>query len=281
MALWILSGTNRVSWYQKKHSPTHTYCGHQLSLICFIHIIWSMASSLFNLRAYLFPQSLSKFSLGYLLAWHSPLHTPYISSPNHCLIFAAYAHTIATCFAIIPRLCHLVLVSLSTLYLELYLVASHHTSITITKGKEWFLCNKSYTSQMSQPTTPKHCWRSLKNEFTSKERQQKYSMLNATYIKQHSNLRRQLVVRKYSSIFLSIVCLCFRNVSSLMSFKKNLQQIYISPLTIHKTKHFSTVSIQATLHIPFKNIIYTFIFPTVNYYGSIMFIYFVMWWTAS
>ena len=43
----------------------------------------------------LFPQSLSKFSLVYLLAWHPPLHTPYISSPNHCLLFAAHAHTIA------------------------------------------------------------------------------------------------------------------------------------------------------------------------------------------
>jgi len=25
--------------YQKKHSPTHTYRGHQSSLICFIHLI--------------------------------------------------------------------------------------------------------------------------------------------------------------------------------------------------------------------------------------------------
>jgi len=45
----------------------------------------------------LFPQSLSKFSLVYFLAWHHPLHTSYISSPNHCLLFAAHAHTIATC----------------------------------------------------------------------------------------------------------------------------------------------------------------------------------------
>ena len=35
-ALWILSGTTWVSRYQKKHSPTHTYRGHQLSLVCFI-----------------------------------------------------------------------------------------------------------------------------------------------------------------------------------------------------------------------------------------------------
>ena len=41
----------------------------------------------------LFPQSLSKFSLVYLLAWHPPLHTLYISSPSYCLLFAAHAHT--------------------------------------------------------------------------------------------------------------------------------------------------------------------------------------------
>jgi len=51
-----MSRTTRVSRYQKKvkkHSPTHTYRGHQSSLICFIHLIWSMASSLFNLHAWL------------------------------------------------------------------------------------------------------------------------------------------------------------------------------------------------------------------------------------
>jgi len=64
------------------------------------------------------------FSLVFLwTSLHPPLYTPYISSPNHCLIFAGHAYTIATCFAVIPRLCHLILVSLLTLYLELYLVA--------------------------------------------------------------------------------------------------------------------------------------------------------------
>jgi len=32
----------------------------------------------------LFPKSLAKFSLVYLLAWHSPLHTPYTTCPYHC-----------------------------------------------------------------------------------------------------------------------------------------------------------------------------------------------------
>jgi len=46
--LSILSGTTRVSQYQKKHSFTHTYHGHQSSLICFLHLLRSLASSLFN-----------------------------------------------------------------------------------------------------------------------------------------------------------------------------------------------------------------------------------------
>jgi len=43
----------RARWYQKKHSRTHTYRGHQSAFICFLHlhVLWSMASSLFNLRA--------------------------------------------------------------------------------------------------------------------------------------------------------------------------------------------------------------------------------------
>jgi len=59
-ALWILSGTSRVSRYQKKHSPTYTYHGHQSSLICFIHLLLSMASSLFSTRTW---QSFSAISL--------------------------------------------------------------------------------------------------------------------------------------------------------------------------------------------------------------------------
>jgi len=49
MALWISSRTTWVSHNQKKHSPTHTYHGYQSSLIC--SLLWSMASSLFNLHA--------------------------------------------------------------------------------------------------------------------------------------------------------------------------------------------------------------------------------------
>jgi len=57
-----------VSRYQKKHSATHTHPDHQSSFVCFLHLLRSMASSIFNLYAWqFFAQSLSKFFLVCLL----------------------------------------------------------------------------------------------------------------------------------------------------------------------------------------------------------------------
>jgi len=61
----------------------------------------------------LFAQPISMSSLVYLLVWSHPPNIPYISSSNQCLLFAAHAHTIATCFAVVPRLYYLFLVCLS------------------------------------------------------------------------------------------------------------------------------------------------------------------------
>ena len=69
----------------------------------------------------------TKSSFDLFLGLEPPLHTPYIFSPNQYLLFSTHAYTIATCFAVVPRLCPLPLVLLSSLYLELYLY--HHTSI--------------------------------------------------------------------------------------------------------------------------------------------------------
>jgi len=44
--------------------------------------------------------------LVYLLVWSPPPHIPYISSPNQCLLFAAHAHTIVACFAVVSILYH-------------------------------------------------------------------------------------------------------------------------------------------------------------------------------
>jgi len=46
-----LSGTTRVSQYQKKHSPTH-HPDHHPIFISFFHLPRSIASSLFKLRAW-------------------------------------------------------------------------------------------------------------------------------------------------------------------------------------------------------------------------------------
>ena len=34
----VWSGTTRVGWYQKKHSPTHTHPDHRTSFINFLHL---------------------------------------------------------------------------------------------------------------------------------------------------------------------------------------------------------------------------------------------------
>jgi len=46
-----LSGTTRVGRYQKKHLPAHTHPGQRTSVITFLHLQRSTASSLFSLRA--------------------------------------------------------------------------------------------------------------------------------------------------------------------------------------------------------------------------------------
>ena len=57
-------GTTQVGWHQKKHSPTHTHLDHQTSFINFLHLLRSIASSLFNLCAW---QSFSTTALQVLI----------------------------------------------------------------------------------------------------------------------------------------------------------------------------------------------------------------------
>jgi len=77
------------------------------------------------------------------LVWSPPPHIPYISSPNQCLLFAAHAHTIATCFAVVSILYRLFLVFLSAPYLELL---SFTLKLHITEVPPHFL-----TGQVSLP----------------------------------------------------------------------------------------------------------------------------------
>ena len=62
MALWILSGKTQVSWYQKKHSPTHTHRGHQISLSALsIHDPWHPPYSIHVLYIFFSTISLQVF----------------------------------------------------------------------------------------------------------------------------------------------------------------------------------------------------------------------------
>jgi len=78
---------------------THSHLSWSLIVPCLLHPSTTIHGILpvQSIRLTVFPQSLSKLSFVYLLARHSPLHTPHISSPNHCLLFATHAPTIATC----------------------------------------------------------------------------------------------------------------------------------------------------------------------------------------
>jgi len=88
-------------------SGSGSVINHPLSVSSIYYDSWHTPYAIYVPDS-LFPQSFSKFSLVYLLAWHPPLHIPYISLPNRCPYHA-------TCFAVVPRLCHLILVSLNPL----------------------------------------------------------------------------------------------------------------------------------------------------------------------
>jgi len=75
-----LSGTTRVSRYQKKHSPTH-HPDHHPVFISFFHLPRSIASSLFKLRAWQFLHNLFPCPL-WSTSWSGAIH----------LIFRTFLH---------------------------------------------------------------------------------------------------------------------------------------------------------------------------------------------
>ena len=115
--LW--SGTTRVGRHQKQHSPTHTHPDHRASFITFLHLQRSMASSLFNLRAWQSSRTSSfQVFFGLPLGLEPSTSCSIISSPSHRHLFTTHDRTSAACSAATPMLCHLPLVSLSAPYLE-------------------------------------------------------------------------------------------------------------------------------------------------------------------
>ena len=76
-------------------------------------------------------QPLSRSSLVFPSVLNPQLHTPCISSRNHHNLFAARAHSNAACSAAISMLCHLHLVSLSSLLGSLSFSLTQHIHLTI------------------------------------------------------------------------------------------------------------------------------------------------------
>ena len=150
----LLSGTTQVSQYQKKHSLTHTYRDCQPSFISFLHLLRSMVPSLINLRAW---QAFCTTSLPVFFSLPLGLAPstsyPYISSSNHCLLFATHAHTMTMCFSVVPRLCHLILVSLSQLFTwNVSFTLTPHIHLTILISARWSDTSFSFlTGQVPLP----------------------------------------------------------------------------------------------------------------------------------
>ena len=92
-----LSVTTQVDHTRRNIHPLAPTLIIEHPLSTFSIYCYPAASSLFNLCAWKsFPQPLSRPSLVYLLVWNLLLRTPYISPPNHYLLFATHA-----CLAVI------------------------------------------------------------------------------------------------------------------------------------------------------------------------------------
>ena len=98
-----MSGKTRIGRYHKKHSPTYTHPDHQTSFINFLHLLRSIASSLFNLCVW---QSFSTTSLqvlfglplglepstSYSINFFTQSSSPFRKTcPYHCSLFCCYS----------------------------------------------------------------------------------------------------------------------------------------------------------------------------------------------
>ena len=72
---------------------------------------------------------------------------------THLSFFAMHAHSVATCFALVPRLCHIFLVSLTALDLELYLLHIHHFHLCLVKCHFIFFSYRPGITSMQHATS--------------------------------------------------------------------------------------------------------------------------------
>ena len=148
-ALWILSGVTRVSRYQKKHTHSH------LSWSSFVLYLHPPSTAIHRIlpvqftRLTVFLHNLC-LNLLWSTSWSGILHSIPHSlrySPKDCVLFAAHAYTIATCFAIVARLYHPILDSVSTHYLKLLsFTLMPHIHMTIFISARWRATSFSFVT---------------------------------------------------------------------------------------------------------------------------------------
>ena len=160
------SGTTRVSRYQKKHSPTHTHPDRQTSFINFLHLLRSIASSVFSLRAW---QSSRTTSLQVLFGLHLGLgpctsysmhfFTQSSSSfcskcPYQCSLFCCNTNAMSS----MPSF------SLSSLLGNLSFSLMPHIHLTILISAHWSATTFSFlTGQVALPCNMLLCTQLLYN----------------------------------------------------------------------------------------------------------------------
>ena len=140
-----LSGTTRVSWYQKKHSPTH-HPDHHPIFISFFHLPRSIVSSLFKLRAW---QSFCTTSFHVLFGLPLDLEpcTSYsvhffTQSVSYFRSTCPYRRNLFCCS--INIISSIPIVFLSTPYLELSFTLTLHIYLTILISVGWSATSVSF-----------------------------------------------------------------------------------------------------------------------------------------
>ena len=139
MALSTLSGITRWAGTRRNIHPLTPIMiiNHPLSASSIFYNPWHPLCSIYVPDS-VFPQSLSNF------LWSS--------SPNHCLLFATHAHTIRTCFTVVQKLCHLILVSLNPFLGSLSCSVMPHIHLTILISAHWSATSFSFlASHVSLP----------------------------------------------------------------------------------------------------------------------------------
>jgi len=148
-----LSGTTRVSRYQKKHSPTQ-HPDHHAIFISFFHLPWSIASYLFKLRAWrsfcttsfhvIFGLPLGlETSTSYSIHFFTQLVSSFRSTcPYHPNLFCCSINIISS----LPSL------SLNSLLGTLSFTLTLHIHLTILISARWSATSFSFlTGQVSLP----------------------------------------------------------------------------------------------------------------------------------